>query len=291
MMGETSLFPLGTRSAIRKRSMEQQERASGGANHQPSKQERPERIAIGGVPLDVVSLEGALDQIERLVRAGQGGTVFTPNVDHVVLSQHNPRFRAAYAAASLSLVDGMPVLWASRLLGHPLPCKISGSDLVRPLLVRAAKNQLRVYFLGGDPGVAALAKTALERELPGVQIVGIDDPRIDVDSVPEELLQRIRDAKPDLVLVALGAPKQEIFSHEQREALKPAVLLGIGASLDFIAGARKRAPAWISSAGLEWLYRLAQEPRRLAGRYLLRDPQFLWIVGRQLARGKSAQEG
>lgn len=267
--------------------MEYQERAGGG----PSNEQRPERIFIGELPLDVVSLQGALDEIERLVRAGQGGTVFTPNVDHVVLGQHNPRFRAAYTAASLSLVDGMPVLWASRLLGRPLPCKISGSDLVRPLLERAAKNGHRVYFLGGDPGIAELAKTTLERELPGIKIVGIDDPRIDVDAVPEALLQRIRDAKPDLVLVALGAPKQEIFSHEQREALKPAVLLGIGASLDFIAGSRKRAPEWISSAGLEWLYRLAQEPRRLAGRYLLRDPQFLWIVGRQLAKGQAAQKG
>lgn len=246
---------------------------------------RPQRVTIGELPVDVVDLEGALDEIERLLRAGQGGTVFTPNVDHVVLGEQNLRFRAAYTAASLSLVDGMPVLWASRLLGWPLPCKISGSDLVRPLLARAAKNGHRVYFLGGDPGVAALAKSTLERELPGLQIVGIDDPRIDVDHVSEEMLQRIRDAKPDLVLVALGAPKQELFSHEQREALKPAVLIGIGASLDFIAGVRQRAPAWISSVGLEWLYRLGQEPRRLAGRYLLRDPQFLWIVGRQLAKG------
>ena len=127
----------------------------------------------------------------------------------------------------------------------------------------------------------------LRRELPDLKIVGLDAPRINVDSISEDVLSRIRDAKPDLVLVALGAPKQEIFSHEQREALKPAVLLGIGASLDFIAGSRRRAPRWVSSAGLEWLYRLAQEPRRLAGRYLLRDPQFLWIVGRQLAKGQS----
>jgi N-acetylglucosaminyldiphosphoundecaprenol N-acetyl-beta-D-mannosaminyltransferase len=260
-------------------------------SHASQQAPRPERIAIGELPLDRVSLDQALDEIDRLVREKQGGTVFTPNVDHVVLGQHNARFRAAYAGASLSLVDGTPVLWASRLLGRPLPAKISGSDLVRPLMERAARNGHRVYFLGGDPGVAEQAKAVLERELPALKIVGLDDPRINVDSISEDVLSRIREAKPDLVLVALGAPKQEIFSHEQREALKPAVLLGIGASLDFIAGSRRRAPHWISSAGLEWLYRLAQEPRRLAGRYLLRDPQFLWIVGRQLAKGQSASKG
>ncbi len=242
-----------------------------------------ERIRIGKVPVDVVDLAGALSAIDELVRAGEGGTVFTPNVDHVVLAEQNPRFRAAYAAASLSLVDGMPVFWASRLLGTPLPVKVSGSDLIRPLMQRALTRNYRVFFLGADPGVAEQARAVLERELPGLQVVGVESPRIQIDSVPPELLERIRGARPDIVLVALGAPKQEIFSHEQREALKPAVLVGIGASLDFIAGIKQRAPEWISRAGLEWLFRLAQEPRRLAGRYLLRDPQFLWILGRQLA--------
>lgn len=242
------------------------------------------RIRVGELPIDAVDLNGALVRIEGLVRAGNGGTVFTPNVDHVVVAQNNPRFRAAYQAASLSLVDGTPVLWASSLLGTPLPMKISGSDLVMPLLARAAERGLRVYFLGGDPGVAEQAQRVLERELPNLKIVGIDAARINVDQIAPDVLERIQAARPDIVLVALGAPKQEIFSHEQREALKPAVLVGVGASLDFIAGTRSRAPVWISKVGLEWLYRLAQEPRRLASRYLLRDPQFFWIVGRQLAR-------
>lgn len=242
----------------------------------------PDRIRVGQVPIDVVDLEGALEVIERLIRDGNGGTVFTPNVDHVVVAESNPRFRAAYAAASLSLVDGTPVFWASGLLGTPLPMKVSGSDLILPLLTRAAERGQRVYFLGGDPGVAESARRVLERELPALNVVGIDSPRIDVDHVPNELLQRIQSARPDIVLVALGAPKQEIFSHEQLEALKPAVLVGVGASLDFIAGTRRRAPRWLSRAGLEWVYRLAQEPRRLAQRYLLRDPQFFLILGRQL---------
>jgi len=245
------------------------------------------RVRVGKLSLDVVDFEGALDAIDRLIRNKNGGTVFTPNVDHVVMAEHDERFRTAYAAASLSLVDGTPVLWASRLLRTPLPMKISGSDLVMPLLRRAAERGYRVYFLGGAEGVAELAKSKLEAALPGIQIVGTDASRIDVNALAEsdEVAERIRLAQPDLVLVALGAPKQEIWSYTRADRLKPAVLIGVGASLDFVAGIQKRAPSWMSKAGLEWLYRLAQEPRRLAARYLLRDPEFCLILLRQLVQG------
>jgi N-acetylglucosaminyldiphosphoundecaprenol N-acetyl-beta-D-mannosaminyltransferase len=243
--------------------------------------------------MDAVDFAGALDAIDRLVGARNGGTVFTPNVDHVVMAEHDLRFRAAYAESALSLVDGTPVLWASRLLRTPLPAKISGSDLVMPLMQRAAERGYRVYFLGGAPGVADLARKKLELALPAIQIVGTDSARIDVNgtgSERDEVAERIRRAEPDLVLVALGAPKQEIWSHLRARSLKPAVLIGVGASLDFVAGVQQRAPRWMSNAGLEWLYRLAQEPRRLAARYLLRDPEFCWILLRQLVqRPRSAQ--
>jgi N-acetylglucosaminyldiphosphoundecaprenol N-acetyl-beta-D-mannosaminyltransferase len=245
----------------------------------------PNRIRVGKLPVDMVSFEGALDVIDQLVRSGEGGTVFTPNVDHIVMAEHNERFRAAYQAASLSLVDGTPVMWASRLLGKPLPAKVSGSDLIMPLMERAAERDYRVYFLGGNPGVAERAREKLQAVLPRIQIVGTDDSRIDVSgdlTGGDEIVERIRNARPDLVLVALGAPKQEIWSHARLNLLKPAVLIGVGASLDFVAGIQKRAPRWMSNAGVEWLYRLAQEPRRLAGRYLLRDPEFCWILLRQL---------
>jgi len=245
----------------------------------------PDRIRVGKLPIDAVSFEGALDVIDQLVRAGDGGTVFTPNVDHIVMAEHDPRFQKAYQAASLSLVDGTPVMWASRLLGTPLPAKVSGSDLIMPLMERAAERGYRVYFLGGAPGVAELARDKLQVALPAIQIVGIDASRIDVNgdmNDADDVVNRIRDARPDLVLVALGAPKQELWSQARLHLLKPAVLIGVGASLDFVAGVQKRAPRWMSTAGVEWLYRLAQEPRRLAGRYLLRDPEFCWILLRQL---------
>jgi N-acetylglucosaminyldiphosphoundecaprenol N-acetyl-beta-D-mannosaminyltransferase len=244
------------------------------------------RLMFGSLPIDAVTREQALDVVEELVGRGEGGAVFTPNVDHVVLASGDARMRAAYARVSLSLVDGMPLLWASRLMREPLPEKISGSDLVFPLLARAAERGWRVYFLGGGPGVGARARDRLHERLPRLEVVGLDASHIDVDDPPEHreaVLAPIRAARPDLVLVALGAPKQEIWIDQARDSLRPCLLFGMGASLDFVAETVPRAPGWMSGAGLEWLYRLWREPRRLWRRYLVRDPKFLLILARTLA--------
>jgi N-acetylglucosaminyldiphosphoundecaprenol N-acetyl-beta-D-mannosaminyltransferase len=242
------------------------------------------RTRVGRIAIDVLSFAEAIDAIDRLIARKQGGTVFTPNVDHVVLADEDLGFREAYDAASLSLVDGKPVLWASRLLGTRLPEKISGSDLMMPLAIRAAERGWRVYLFGGETGVAESAKKILERDVPGINIVGTSSPRINLGedvTAQAAVLDPIRAARPDIVFVALGAPKQEVWSHRVASTLKPAVFVGIGASLDFIAGTAKRAPAWVSDSGMEWLYRLAREPKRLWRRYLIRDPKFLLILLRQ----------
>ncbi len=244
---------------------------------------RSPRLKIGQLWIDALTFPEALERIEALVSGGRGGGVFTPNVDHVVNVEHDPAFRAAYDHAALSLVDGTPLLWASRLLGMALPEKISGSDLVMPLMERAGARGWKVYLLGGEPGVGEKA-AAVFRERFGVQVVGIDAPRVNLAD-PENLtalVERARAAKPDLVLVALGSPKQELLIDRMREQLRPAVALGIGASLDFVAGTVKRAPRWMSKAGLEWSYRLAQEPGRMWRRYLVNDPKFLLILLRTL---------
>ncbi|HEX8790753.1 MAG TPA: WecB/TagA/CpsF family glycosyltransferase [Polyangiaceae bacterium] len=248
---------------------------------------RRERVRIGGVPIDALTLEQAIDEIERLIADRAGGSVFTPNVDHVVLCREDARLRAAYEATSLSLVDGMPVLWASRLLGRPLPEKVSGSDLVLPLARHGASRGWKFFLLGGAPGVADRASERLQESIEGIRIVGTLAPTIDMSapaSTRAPILEAVRRSAADVVFVGLGAPKQELWIHESQEALRPAVLLGIGASLDFLAGAVPRAPAWISRSGLEWLYRLAREPRRLWKRYLVRDPAFLAILIEDLRR-------
>ena len=249
----------------------------------PGNSSQRTRVRFGELWVDSLTFAGALDAIEALVVAGRGGSVFTPNVDHVVNADDNPSFRAAYASASLSLADGQPLVWTSRLLGARLPEKISGSDLVIPLMKRAAARRWRVYLFGGGLGVAEKAAQVLTEQL-GVTIVGCEAPRISLEPDPAvdgPVVERIRKANAQLLLVALGAPKQELWLHRTGAGIRPTVGLGVGASLDFVAGAR-RAPRWMSRAGLEWLFRLLQEPRRLARRYLINDPKFLLILYRTL---------
>jgi N-acetylglucosaminyldiphosphoundecaprenol N-acetyl-beta-D-mannosaminyltransferase len=254
----------------------------------PGNSSQRTRVRFGELWVDSLTFAEALDAIEALVVTGRGGSVFTPNVDHVVNADDNPSFSAAYAAASLSLADGQPLVWTSRLLGAPLPEKISGSDLVFPLMKRAAARRWRVYLFGGGPGVAEKAAQVLREQL-GVKIVGCEAPRISLEPDPAvdgPAMERIRKANAQLLLVALGAPKQELWLHRVGAGIRPTVGVGVGASLDFVAGAR-RAPRWMSRAGLEWLFRLLQEPRRLARRYLINDPKFLLILYRTLRTPRS----
>lgn len=243
------------------------------------------RLMLGKVPVDVVTFAEALDAIERLVLERQGGFVFTPNIDHVVSVEDNPDFEKAYARASLSLADGMPIVWASRLMGRSLPERVAGSDLVAPLLERAGQRGWRVYFLGAGPGVAEKA-AAIARERWGTNVIGTDAPMVNLADAAQvdAIAAQLAAAKADLVLMAFGAPKQELLIDRIADRVKPAVLLGIGASLDFIAGTVTRAPELMRRAGLEWLYRLAQEPGRLWKRYLINDPKFLLILLRTLRR-------
>ncbi|CAN5426376.1 N/A [soil metagenome] len=241
------------------------------------------RAFLGHIPVDPLTMERAVDRIIELVREKKGGYVVTPNVDHVVLAETNVAFRNAYNESALSLADGMPVVWASRVLGAPLPEKVSGSDLVLPLLERAAREHLRVYLLGGADDAAEKAARAIEARWSGVVVAGKSSPHIGSDATKADLVAIVAPVvatKPDLVFVCLGAPKQELLMHALHRELAPAVLLGLGAVVDFLAGTVKRAPPWMSQTGLEWAYRFAQEPRRMWRRYLLRDPKFAWIVAR-----------
>jgi N-acetylglucosaminyldiphosphoundecaprenol N-acetyl-beta-D-mannosaminyltransferase len=242
-----------------------------------------QRLTIGKVPIDVVTFAQALERIEALVDAKHGGFVFTPNVDHVVNVDDDPPFAAAYQRASLSLADGMPLVWASKLLGMPLPERVAGSDLLEPTLKLAARRGYRVFFLGAGPGVAEKA-AHVAKERFGTIIVGTDAPMVRLDDTAkvDAIAAQLVVAKPDLVMMAFGAPKQELLIDRIAERVKPAVLLGIGASLDFLAGTVKRAPAVMRKTGFEWLYRLSQEPTRLWRRYLINDPRFVAILLRTL---------
>jgi N-acetylglucosaminyldiphosphoundecaprenol N-acetyl-beta-D-mannosaminyltransferase len=243
------------------------------------------QVRIGRVHVDVLDRESALAAIARLVEDRAGGYVFTPNVDHVVLAEDLEDLAAAYARARLSLADGVPILWASRLLGQPLPAKLSGSDMVLPIAGLAASAGWSVYLLGGRPGSGERAAEALCDTYPRLKIAGIDAPMMSLSpghAGTREAFDRVRRARPDILLVGLGAPKQELLLHRAADLLGPTLGFGVGASIDFLAGEVPRAPRWMSEVGLEWFYRLYREPKRMWRRYLLRDPRFVSIVWRTL---------
>ena len=212
--------------------------------------------------------------------------IVTPNVDHAVMFQHRGELRAAYADAALVLADGLPLVVASRLFRKSLPERVAGSDLVPQLF--AAGEPLRVFLLGAAPGVADAAAGRIRLNWPSVDVVGTYSPPLGFENDTAEndrILTAVAAAKPDLLIVGFGAPKQELWVHKNCRQLEAKVAICAGATIDFLAGHRRRSPEWMRRAGLEWLHRVAGEPRRLAGRYA-RDawefPQLLWREWRRL---------
>jgi len=234
------------------------------------------RVAVvdfGAVPAHAVSLAQAVDLIARRAAAGGGGFVLTPNVDHIAISRNNPEMAGAYGRAFLSLADGVPLVLASRLLGLPLREKVSGSDLLAPLLARCAEDRLPVYFLGATDAVCEAASAKLRAAHPGAVIAGYDSSHFDLQARPEQAraaLRRARESGARLIVVCLPPAKQLMLSRFEDE-YRPAIGIGAGSGLSFYVGAVRRAPAWASRLGLEWAHRLAQEPRRLWRRYLVED--------------------
>lgn len=248
------------------------------------------RIRLFGVELDAVRLPEAVARI-RDWTAEPFATcrfVVTPNVDHIVQLQTHEEMRQAYREASLAIADGQPIVWASRWLGRPLPERVAGSDLVPQLFASATAEQpLRVMLLGAGPGVGLRAAERIRQSWPHVEIVAVDSPPLGFEHRAEEnerILRLVAETAPHLLIVGLGAPKQEIWTLKHRDRLRANVALCVGATIDFLAGDQHRAPAWMRRSGLEWFYRLLCEPRRLAKRYL-RDawhfPQLIWEERRQ----------
>ncbi|RKG95343.1 glycosyltransferase [Corallococcus sp. CA053C] len=243
------------------------------------------RLNIGHLAIDQLTFPEAIQAIGELVDAHQGGYVFTANVDHVVLAETNTRFRDAYQKATISVVDGMPIVWASRMLDVSLPERIAGSDLILPLVKLGAERKWRIFLLGAGPGVAEKVGRQFQTQYPGIEVVGWDSPMVNLDAGDAQndpIVARIREQDPHLLFVALGSPKQEVWISQVAEKLGPTVAIGIGAGFDFIAGTAKRAPEWIARSGFEWLYRLTHEPKRLWRRYILNDSQFGVILLREL---------
>ena len=226
-------------------------------------------VAIIGVPFDNVTLGEAVDRISAMIAEGRPHYVATANMDFLVQARGDVELRRILLEADLVLCDGTPLVWASRLLGNPLRERVAGADLVPMLMHEAARNGHRVFLLGAGAGVAASAAERLHQQHPSLIIAGHYSPPFSglLEMDHEEAASRIREARPDVLLVSFGCPKQEKWIAMHYRSLGVPVVIGVGASLDFIADRVRRAPRWMQRTGLEWSYRLLQEPRRLFRRY------------------------
>lgn len=255
-------------------------------------QYRRDRIDLMGVAVDAVSLTEALDSFRWFIDRHQPALVFNVNVDTWMKLREDEEFRAAYDAADLVLVDGTPLVWVSRILRTPLPGRVSGSDFFPAFCEVAAKEGYRVFLLGARPGIAEQAGSALQRQYPGL-IVTTHSPSFGFERDEVEngnVIELVRRWNPDVLFVALGQPRQEKWLFRFRRNLNVPVAMGVGSSLDYLAGRLRRAPSWMQRAGLEWLYRLRQEPFRLWRRYVLDDSRIVYYVVREYLRRISRQE-
>jgi N-acetylglucosaminyldiphosphoundecaprenol N-acetyl-beta-D-mannosaminyltransferase len=242
------------------------------------------RVTILGIGIDALTMDGAIAAFERLIKAGQPALACNLNVHLCMQAREDAELRSIYLASDLVLVDGTPMMWAAQYLGSPLPGRVSGSDLVPAFCRVAAQMGYRIFLLGGAPGVADRAKCWLESRNPGLKIVGTYAPPMGFEQVAQEnahIVAMVTHAKPDVLFAALGPGKQEKWLYRFRTELRVSVSMGIGSSFDDLAGRLKRAPMWMQKAGLEWTFRLAQEPRRLWHRYLIEDPPFVYHVIKQ----------
>lgn len=240
------------------------------------------KVSIAGIAFDNVTMEEAVVRITQMARkTDTPRTVCTGNLDHLVMLQKDDEFRRIYAVADLVLADGAPIVWLSHLSGPhvpPLKERVTGSDLFWELARASAATGVSLFFLGGAPGAAERAADAARRRYPNAVVCGTYCPPRETFSTTEEQLNIravIHAAQPDILLVGFGAPKQEKWIAENCEFLGVPVSIGVGGTFEMASGVVRRAPRWMQNGGLEWAWRLGQEPTRLFGRYFGKDMPFL----------------
>jgi N-acetylglucosaminyldiphosphoundecaprenol N-acetyl-beta-D-mannosaminyltransferase len=229
------------------------------------------QVNLLGTLIDCVDATEAIARVDTYVQSRRFHQVVTVNVDFLRLAGKHEGFRDLVNSSDLVLADGMPLVWASRRRPVPLPARLTGVDMILACAQLAVSRGYGIFLLGAAPGVANDAAQVLRRRFPGVRIVGTYSPPNTEPAELERCVRMVSAANADMLFVAFGAPKQEEFIRRYRERLNVPVCMGIGGSFDMLAGNVRRAPLWVQHHGLEWLYRLAQEPRRLWKRYIIHD--------------------
>jgi N-acetylglucosaminyldiphosphoundecaprenol N-acetyl-beta-D-mannosaminyltransferase len=237
-----------------------------------------EALWVWGLPLAAMTRAEAVARVAALIAERRPSFFITASTHYAMLTHQKARLREVNARAAFLVADGYPLVWASRLLGWPLPERVAGSDMIYDLSEQAAQMGHRVFLLGAPPGVADEAARRLVARYPGLAIAGAVCPPFR-DLTAEEhqnLVAQVRESRPDLLFLAFGQPKGEFWLDENLEALGVPVCVQIGASLDFVAGRVRRAPRWVQRIGLEWAWRMLLEPARLAPRYA----ENAWFIAR-----------
>jgi N-acetylglucosaminyldiphosphoundecaprenol N-acetyl-beta-D-mannosaminyltransferase len=234
-----------------------------------------ERITLMGCAIDNLSMEETLQTVEGFIRTGQPHQHVVVNVDKLVKASRDPGLRQIINDCALINVDGMPVVWASRLLGKPLKERVAGVDLFEALMARAGEKGWRVFLLGAREEVVSRVASTYGRKYPRLVLAGYRNGYWKGESEEAQVVEQIRDARPDLLFVAISSPKKEQFLGRYQADMKVPFAMGVGGTFDVAIGRVRRAPVWMQKSGLEWFYRFLQEPRRMFRRYFIEDMAFL----------------
>ncbi len=243
------------------------------------------RIEMMGCQVDNLSMGETLNRIEKFIKSGKPHQHVVVNVDKIVKASRDEELRQIINDCALINVDGMPVVWASRLLGKPLKERVAGVDLFEALMAHSAKKGWRVFFLGAREEVVSGVARKFSGLYPKLKIAGYRNGYWK----PEEeagVVQMIKRAKPDLLFVAISSPKKEQFLGRYQAEMKVPFAMGVGGTFDVMVGLVNRAPLWMQKSGLEWFYRFLQEPRRMFRRYFIEDMYFFWLLLKEMAPGK-----
>lgn len=242
-----------------------------------------QRIEMMGCQIDNLSMEETLQTIEGFIKSGQPHQHVVVNVDKLVKASRDPELRRIINECALINVDGMPVVWASRLIGKPLKERVAGVDLFEALMRRSAERGWRVFLLGAREEVVSEVKQIYEKKYPGLTVAGYRNGYWK----PEEeagVVEQIKAAQADLLFVAISSPKKEHFLGRYQAEMRIPFAMGVGGTFDVAVGKVKRAPEWMQKVGLEWFYRFLQEPRRMFKRYFVDDMAFFWLLAKEMVR-------
>lgn len=244
---------------------------------------KTERVSLLGVGVDAVDMDAALAQMAEAIKQLDPGYIVLAPAHNVLAAYDDSRVNAAFAESLLTVPDGMGTVWFLRALGHKSAGRVYGPDLLQTACSAGLDAGWRHFFLGGSPLVNEELIARLSDQYPGLQVAGSAAPPFGAWSVDETrtIVTMINQAKADIVWVALGSPRQELWMAEQRDELNAPLLIGVGAAFDFLASAKAQAPRWLQRMGLEWLFRLLSEPRRLGRRYA-QYPRFVWLAAGQI---------